>query len=110
VHAHLWKGQLGEAWPLADEASEAASLLDDPTATAIALGAGARDHVYDGRGERARAEALEALAPFERLQLRAGAISRSITLTVAPGYRPLLIRLSVTASGVAYPITLVVRR
>ena len=74
VQGRLWKGEVGEAVRLAEEAHEASGLLEDPTASAIALGAAALVHGYQGEGELARAEAIEALGLFERLQWRAGAI------------------------------------
>jgi DNA-binding CsgD family transcriptional regulator len=74
VQGALWSGDIRGAGSLAAEASEMAVLLDDPTASAIALGAGALVHAFDGQGELARAEALEALGLFERLQWRPGAI------------------------------------
>jgi DNA-binding CsgD family transcriptional regulator len=74
VQAQLWKGDLAEAGRLAEEAAEAAALLDDSTTSAVALGAAALVHAYDGNSELAHREALEGLALFERLQWRAGAI------------------------------------
>lgn len=73
VQARLWKGDLQEAGDLAARAREAAALLNDPTASAIALAAGALVHAYAGSRE-AGTEAQEALALFEHLQWRPGAI------------------------------------
>ena len=73
VQARLWKGDLEAAGHLATQASEAAALLDDPTASAIALGAGALVHAYAG-DHVAGSEAQQALALFEHLQWRPGAI------------------------------------
>ncbi|MGH2858791.1 MAG: helix-turn-helix transcriptional regulator [Solirubrobacteraceae bacterium] len=73
VQARVWTGELDEAGRLAERAREAAGLLDDPTASAIALGAAALVHAHQGL-DSTRAEAFEALGLFERLQWRAGAI------------------------------------
>ncbi len=73
VQARVWKGQLDEAERLSGIAQEAAALLEDSTALAISLGAGALVHAHRG-SSATRAEALEALGVFERLEWRAGAI------------------------------------
>jgi DNA-binding CsgD family transcriptional regulator len=73
VHARLWKGELGQAERLAEAARDAAALLDDPTALAVSLAAGALVHAHQGSSST-RAEASQALALFEQLQWRAGAI------------------------------------
>jgi DNA-binding CsgD family transcriptional regulator len=73
VHARVWKGELGEAERLAETAQDAAALLDDPTALAVSLGAIALVHAHRGASST-RAEAVEALAVFEGLEWRAGAI------------------------------------
>lgn len=74
VWACLWHGELDRAAAIAGQAREAASLLDDPTTLAVGLGAVALVHAYDGGGDAARAEAIEALGIFERLQWRPGGI------------------------------------
>jgi DNA-binding CsgD family transcriptional regulator len=74
VQGRLAKGELAEAERLVEKAREAAVLLDDTSVSAIALGASALFHAYDGSSEQVRAEALEALNLFERLEWRAGAI------------------------------------
>ncbi|HUB09904.1 MAG TPA: LuxR C-terminal-related transcriptional regulator [Myxococcales bacterium] len=73
VQARLGKGELGEAERLTEKAREAAALLDDPTALAVALAASALVHAQRGDSST-RVEALEALGLFERLEWRAGAI------------------------------------
>ena len=70
----IWRGELERAGDLAGQALEAAALLEDPTAKAIGLAAGALVHAHSGPAEAARAEAGEALAIFSDLQWRSGAI------------------------------------
>jgi DNA-binding CsgD family transcriptional regulator len=74
VWSYLWHGELDRAAAIAARAREAATLLDDMTAAAVGLGAGALVHAYGGRGDAARAEAMEALGLFEQLQWRPGSI------------------------------------
>jgi DNA-binding NarL/FixJ family response regulator len=74
VWSYLWHGELDRAAEIAARAREAATLLDDMTAAAVGLGAGALVHAYGGRGDAARAEAMEALGLFEQLQWRPGSI------------------------------------
>lgn len=74
VQARLAQGDFEQAARMVETAREAAVLLDDPTASAVALGASALAHAYQGRHEAGRQEARQALELFERLQWRAGAI------------------------------------
>jgi hypothetical protein len=67
-------------------------------------------------GTRARrltiraSSALVATLRLGRRNLTLGTAAKAITLKVAPGRRPLLLRLLVSARGNTYPVTLVVRR
>lgn len=74
VWAAVWHGDLDRAARLSEEGRAAASLVGDPNATGIALSASALVHAHDGHTDLARHEAGEALALFERLQWRSGAI------------------------------------
>jgi hypothetical protein len=65
------------------------------------------------RARRLTIRASSALVTTLRLgrrNLTLGTAAKVITLKVAPGRRPLLLRLEVSARGVTYPVTLVVRR
>jgi tetratricopeptide (TPR) repeat protein len=72
VWAHVWRGDLGRAARVGEEAVEEAMLLEDSASLGLALSASALAHAHDGRTERARAEASEALSLFERVQWRSG--------------------------------------
>lgn len=70
VWAALWRGDLPLAARLSEGSRTALALLDDPTLSAITLAGEALVHAHDGHAELARAEAVESLALFERLQSR----------------------------------------
>ncbi len=74
VWACLWRGELERAGRLSRQALDAAALLEDPTARAIGLAAGALVHAHSGPTDAVRAEAGEALAIFSELQWHSGAI------------------------------------
>jgi len=67
------RGELERAARMADEAREAAVLLEDPTVSGLALSASALVHAHDGRTALARTEAEQALELFEQVQWRVGA-------------------------------------
>lgn len=72
--ALCWRGELREAGDLAARAVEAAQLMDEPAAAAIALTAAALVHAHDGHAAAARDEASRALALFEGLGWSSGTI------------------------------------
>jgi DNA-binding CsgD family transcriptional regulator len=74
VQARLAQGEFEEAARLVGMAQEGALMLDDPTASAVALGAAALFHAHEGDASAGRRSAREALELFEALQWRAGAI------------------------------------
>ena len=74
VWAHLWRAELDLASRFAARALDAAALLDDPAATAVALAASALVHAHDGRTALARDESRSAMALFERLHWMSGMI------------------------------------
>jgi DNA-binding CsgD family transcriptional regulator len=74
VWAGVWRGELGEARRLADEARAAADLLEDSWALGIALSAVALVHAFDGQPDLARSAGDDSLALFERLQFRSGVV------------------------------------
>lgn len=74
VWAHVWRGDFGEALRRSERALEAAGMLEDPTALALALSASALAHVHLGLLEPARDEATHALELFESLRWRSGVI------------------------------------
>lgn len=74
VWACVWRGDLAAAKRYGDESRQMATLLDDLMATAIALSASALARAHVGEVEEARAEALEALQAFDRLEWLPGTI------------------------------------
>ena len=72
--AHVWRGDLPRAERLSEAARQAAALLDDPTVLGVSLSTAALVHAHDGRTERARAEAEQALGLLEAAQWRSGVI------------------------------------
>ncbi len=74
VWAHLWRGRTRAAAQVATAAREAAALLDNPGATALALTAGALAHAHEGRVDLAIAEARQALELFERIHWRSAGV------------------------------------
>jgi DNA-binding CsgD family transcriptional regulator len=72
--AYVWRGDLERASRVSAEAREQAALLEDPTTSGLALSASALAHAHDGHTALARAEALEALGLFERVQWRVGTL------------------------------------
>jgi DNA-binding CsgD family transcriptional regulator len=74
VWAHLWRGRTGAAAEVAAAARDAAALLDNRGATALALTASAFVHAHEGRIELAAGEARAALEHFEQLHWRSAGV------------------------------------
>lgn len=68
VWASVWHGDPDGAARFAEEARQAAALLDDRLVNALALSAGALAHAYAGLVDESRREAAAAIEQFETLQ------------------------------------------
>lgn len=74
VWACLWQGEFASAKRYADECLEASALLDDAMLEGISLSASALVHAHMGPTDLARDQGRRALAVFDRLEWRSGAI------------------------------------
>ncbi len=74
VWAAVWRGEIPRAVGLAEEALQAASLLDDRFADALALSASALAHAHGGNAEQARVDSTAAIRHCEQLGWWGGAI------------------------------------
>jgi DNA-binding CsgD family transcriptional regulator len=74
VWACILRGDMAGAVRFANDARDAASVLEDPSASASALVAGALVDAFEGRVDVARGDALKALESFEELQWVPGVV------------------------------------
>lgn len=74
VWACVWRGDLDGATRAAAQSRDVARLNNDPSVQALSLTASALAAAYTGAVDRARAEAVEALALFQGLQWTLGTI------------------------------------
>ncbi|MGH2871512.1 MAG: helix-turn-helix transcriptional regulator, partial [Solirubrobacteraceae bacterium] len=83
VWAYLWTGDFAAAARVAEQAEDAAALLDDQAVLATGRTASALVHAHDGQTERARAEAVQALDLYTGLRWASALIWPSWALGVA---------------------------
>ncbi len=74
VWAAVWRGEIPRAVGLAEDALQAASLLDDRLADALALSASALAHAHAGNATEARLASAQAIRLCEQLGWWGGAI------------------------------------